>query len=106
MTIEILRRLPRWGDFSAPWIAVVALFLASVTVTDGAAALVGITLAIAIAALCQAATADRDGGAPSGPRTGREPDQRLRGAYRRSFMPNGAGRPRRPRAPGFAATAA
>ncbi|QRY83070.1 hypothetical protein JVY00_14360 [Tsukamurella tyrosinosolvens] len=105
MTADLLRRLPRWGDISAPWIAVVALFVAGVAVSDGAAALVGIALAIAVAALCRAA-ADRDDRAPSGPRTGREPDQRLRGAYRRSSMPNGAGRPRRPRAPGFAASAA
>ncbi|MGC5026645.1 DUF6412 domain-containing protein [Tsukamurella sp. DT100] len=105
MTADLLRRLPRWGDLSAPWIAVVALFVAGVALSDGAAALVGIALAIAVAALCRAAT-DRDEHAPSGPRTGREPDQRLRGAYRRSSMPNGAGRPRRPRAPGFAASAA
>lgn len=105
MTADLLRRLPRWGDISAPWIAVVALFVAGVAVSDGAAALVGIALAIAVAALCRA-TADRDDRAPSGPQTGREPDQRLRGAYHRSSMPNGAGRPRRPRAPGFAASAA
>ncbi|MDP0397614.1 hypothetical protein [Tsukamurella strandjordii] len=108
MIIDVLARLPRRGQFFAPWMAVVAMFVASITVADGAAALVGIALAIAVAAVCHAA-ADRDHRAPSGPKTGRAPDHRLRGAYRRSFMPNGAGRPRRPRrprAPGIAAFAA
>ncbi|TWS24991.1 hypothetical protein FK268_07100 [Tsukamurella sputi] len=105
MTADLFRRPPRWGELSAPWVAVVALFVAGVGMSDGAAALVGIALAVAVAALCHAST-ERDAGAPSGPAAGREPDQRLRGAYRRSSMPNGAGRPRRPRAPGYAATAA
>ncbi|BDD82923.1 hypothetical protein TPB0596_26860 [Tsukamurella pulmonis] len=105
MIADLVRSLPRWDDLSAPWVAVVALFVAGVAMSDGAAALVGIALAVAVAALCHA-WSDRDAQAPSGPATGREPDQRLRGAYRRSSMPNGAGRPRRPRAPGFAASAA
>lgn len=103
--VDVLRRLPRWGDLPAPWIAVVALFIAGVTVADGAAALVGIALAVAVAAMCHSAIV-RERAASSGPPVAREPRTPLRGAYRRSFMPNGAGRPRRPRAPGLAAFAA
>ncbi|MGX9297080.1 DUF6412 domain-containing protein [Tsukamurella paurometabola] len=105
MTVELLRRLPCWGHVSSAWVAVVGLVLAGVTLPDGAAALVGIALAVAVAAICHVGAA-RDDRAPSGPSERREPDQRLRGAYRRSSMPNGAGRPRRPRAPGVAASAA
>ncbi|WP_148281508.1 DUF6412 domain-containing protein [Tsukamurella sp. 1534] len=105
MVSRLARVLRRLGEAPLPWIVLAAYVVATLTALDGATALVGIALAVAVAALTHVVVAD-ESGAPSGPLDeGRRPDLRLRGAYRRSSMPNTAGRPR-PRAPGMAARAA
>ena len=100
-------RQTRWWDLGPGQLLTAVLVLcAGIAIADDASSVIGIAVALTVAVALSRhgsalARAVRYRAARAHPR-----GSRLRGAYRRNFMPNEAGRPRRPRAPGIAALAA